>query len=435
LRWEFQKIVLVLAGITLCQVYAQEPGKDDFSLVTTDRLEDAGSWPTKGEPARNLFVGNEKCKECHQTIAAAQETTPMFHAGVRAGESDVLRKHEQLSYQDDSFQYSLSHKPEGETFSVTGGESVPGSETRDGAAAMWAFGTGQFGQTYILEKDGAYIESRLSYYTNLNALDVTAGQSARIPEGVEKALGNRLDDATARRCFSCHTTAPVTSGVFEAEKATPGIQCEACHGPGVRHVAAMQAQRYEQGTAAILNPAHLSPVDSVDFCGACHRTWADVALMMPADMGNSSVRFQPYRLEESRCWGKNGDARITCIACHNPHQPLVTELSTYDGKCLACHSAKPDPERRVMAKTTCKVGTSKCVSCHMPKYEARQTHAQFTDHYIRVVRTVRQSSWVPYGSAPFSEMQAFAGLSEPAGCARSRRSIWPGARRIGPRCR
>jgi hypothetical protein len=34
----------------------------------------------------------------------------------------------------------------------------------------------------------------------------------------------------------------------------------------------------------------------------------------------------------------------------------------------------------------CKVSISNCVSCHMPKYEIPQTHASFTDHYIRVVQ-------------------------------------------------
>jgi len=34
----------------------------------------------------------------------------------------------------------------------------------------------------------------------------------------------------------------------------------------------------------------------------------------------------------------------------------------------------------------CKVATSNCVTCHMPKYDLPQTHAVFTDHEIRVVR-------------------------------------------------
>ena len=384
-----KRLALVLVGIVLHQASAKEPVKYDFSLTTQDRVRSAGWWPTKGEPARDLYAGNEKCAGCHSTIAATQATTPMFHAGVRAAESEILQKHEQLKFQDGSFQYSLTHAPEGVTYSVTGGED------KDAAAAVWAFGMGKLGQTYVLEKDGAYFESRLSYFTSLSALDITPGQSPAIPEGVKKALGNRLDDDTSRRCFGCHMTAAVTSGVLEPEKATPGVHCEACHGPGAAHVAAMQARQYDQGIAAIMNPANLSPVDSVDFCGACHRTWADVEVEMPADIGTGSLRFQPYRLEESRCWGKGGDARITCIACHDPHQPLVTELSAYDSKCLACHSAKPNPVGRMAAKTTCKVATSNCVSCHMPKYVIKRTHAQITDHYIRVVRTKGPSSWVP----------------------------------------
>jgi len=54
----------------------------------------------------------------------------------------------------------------------------------------------------------------------------------------------------------------------------------------------------------------------VDYCGSCHRTWWDVTL--DESPGLKSLRFQPYRLENSRCWGK-GDARLTCVACHDPH--------------------------------------------------------------------------------------------------------------------
>jgi Cytochrome c3 len=382
-------LALILMGIALQQSAAKEPVNYGFSLTTRDRVRSAGWWPTKGEPARNLYAGNEACEGCHRTIAATQATTPMFQAGVRAGESEILQKHKQLNFQDGSFLYSLTDAPEGVTYSVTG------AEDKNAAAVVWAFGMGKLGQTYVLEKDGAYFEGRVSFFTSLNALDITPGQSTAIPEGVEKALGNRLDDDTSRRCFSCHMTAVVTSGVLEPEKAKPGVHCEACHGPGATHVAAMQARQFEKGIAAIVNPKNLSPVDSVDFCGACHRTWADVEVDMPADIGTASLRFQPYRLEESRCWGKGGDPRITCIACHNPHQPLVTELSAYDSKCLACHSLKPNPKGRMAAKTTCKTGTSICVSCHMPKYGMKRTHSQFTDHYIRVVRTRGPSTWVP----------------------------------------
>jgi hypothetical protein len=111
-------------------------------------------------------------------------------------------------------------------------------------------------------------------------------------------------------------------------------------------------------------------------------------------VGIANVRAQPYRLEKSRCWGKNGDARITCVACHDPHQKLVRDTSAYDKNCLSCHlataSTKPAPDHPGSA---CKVGTKDCASCHMPKYELADFHYKFTDHDIRVVRA----------NAPFPE--------------------------------
>jgi hypothetical protein len=50
-----------------------------------------------------------------------------------------------------------------------------------------------------------------------------------------------------------------------------------------QHVAALSTGHADLASAAIFNPARLSPVDSVDFCGSCHRTWADVAMGMPAN--------------------------------------------------------------------------------------------------------------------------------------------------------
>jgi hypothetical protein len=139
------------------------------------------------------------------------------------------------------------------------------------------------------------------------------------------------------------------------------------------------------GAQTIFGAKKLSPVDSVDFCGACHRTPMDVAVEMPANMGIATLRFQPYRLERSLCWGEKGDARITCVACHDPHKPLMRDLSAYDAKCLLCHAGKGEaPSTTRIAG--CTVGAKECASCHMPKYEIPAVHAMFTDHYIRIVR-------------------------------------------------
>jgi hypothetical protein len=196
-------------------------------------------------------------------------------------------------------------------------------------------------------------------------------------------MGRVVRQPELGRCFGCHMTAPTAGGRFDPDRALPGVTCEACHGPGRRHVAAAQRGAFAEARGAVLNPARLAPADAVDFCGACHATFWDVKLA--GETGVARLRSQPHRLQSSACWG-TGDSRLTCAACHDPHQPLVREARAYDARCLACHAAAgaaPTPDRPGKA---CAGGrTADCASCHMPKYEVPDMHFRFTDHLIRVV--------------------------------------------------
>jgi hypothetical protein len=140
----------------------------------------------------------------------------------------------------------------------------------------------------------------------------------------------------------------------------------------------------ENGRALIFNPARLDPVASVDFCGACHRTWQDVVGNGLIGAGILNVRFAPYRLENSRCW-KQQDARITCVACHDPHKPLVQEAESYDSRCMQCHVQHGAKPAKALPGKACPVAKNKCVTCHMPKYQPATLHSSFTDHWIRLV--------------------------------------------------
>jgi hypothetical protein len=170
-------------------------------------------------------------------------------------------------------------------------------------------------------------------------------------------------------------------GKFDLARAIPGVTCEACHGPGARHVQAMREGRQDDGRAAIFNPADLNATDMVDFCGACHRTPMDVKAAK--DFVPLNIRFQPYRLAKSRCWIKP-DLRLSCPACHNPHHDVARDPASYDDKCLACH-AKDKAGEIAAGLKTCPVGTRRCVNCHMPRYQVADMHGSFTDHFIRIV--------------------------------------------------
>jgi hypothetical protein len=345
-------------------------------MATEDRVQFSGWWPTKGTAPRNEFLGPNACAECHASKVRTQTQTPMAQAALRPTDSEALRSHQQLTFQLPPYTYQISRQDDGSLYSVTDGKqtiAVPVS---------WAFGLGQSGQTYVLEHNGTFYESRVSYFPALGGLDLTPAPSPAAATTLENALGrSMLYAGETQRCFGCHTTASTANQRFDPSHLIPGVTCEACHGPGAKHVAAMKAKRMEQGLKAILDPGQLNPVDQVDFCGACHRSYVDVVLSKT--FGIRNLRFQPYRLQRSQCWIKSNNG-ITCLNCHNPHQPRIRDLASYDDRCLSCHQRGHTAGGRSFK--TCPVSTNNCVSCHMPKYELPEMHAKFTDHFIRVVR-------------------------------------------------
>jgi hypothetical protein len=369
-------VLLALSSVFAAGVLSQSR-KTEISETTEDRIAASPWWPTKSVPDGRQLVGNAECAMCHTDKAKTQAITPMAHAGARAADAEILRGHEKLIGELGSYRYEIARDATGSAYSVSDGAQTVSAQLE------WAFGIAHKGQTYIYSRAGAYYESRVSFYRTLQSLALTTGHSSDSPTSVDAALGRRMDSSEAQHCFGCHTSGSMISGRFDSAHATPGITCEQCHSPGAKHVAAMKAGKIDEGRRAILNPRKLSAVASIDFCGACHRTWADV--VQTEVTGVANVRFQPYRLDSSKCWGR-GDARLACYTCHDPHQPLVTEIASYDSKCLSCHVTKSGERLVGHAGAACPVATSNCASCHMPKIEVPSMHAAFTDHRIRIVR-------------------------------------------------
>lgn len=368
--------VLLILGESVASQNPAYHGQSATREETVDRLKVDGWWPTKTNAARADFLGPKECATCHSDEANTWSETPMAHASVRASDAPLPFTAKPFLFASENLRYELGATSDGVSLSVTKGVRSKS------VSLLWAFGVGRRGQTYIYESDGAFYESHLSYYRSLDGLEITSGHETLVPSEVDNALGLRLERQVAEHCFRCHTTASVTSTGFDPEKSFAGVTCEACHGPGAKHVSAMKAGHLEEGRNAILNPRYLNPVASVEFCGACHRTWADAAWFANEIVG---VRFQPYRLEESRCWG-DGDARLNCTACHNPHKPLTETLSSYDKNCLVCHARASQALRRIRRTRSCRVGTRNCVTCHMPQTVIPSMHSRFTDHRIRIVR-------------------------------------------------
>ncbi len=325
------------------------------------------------------FVGGQACAECHGDIAAKQQQTVMAKAMVRAADCQILREHRSLKFQQGKFAYGITREGDRSIYEVTDGAQVIK------APLLYAFGQGFSGQTYVFEFAGVTYESRVSFYHAIKALDVTLGHDPRPPATLAEAAGRAMSLDETRNCFGCHTTNPkIEAGATPDKPLTIqfnhklGISCESCHGAGESHVAAAKAGQPTKGW-----PRRLSAFDGDDLsqstCGACHRS-VDEVIEMPNHAGDNNVRFQPYRIFNSRCY--SADKRIGCTACHDPHDKLERDVAFYDAKCTACHHAsKADATVRV-----CKTGKRDCASCHMPKVALPGAHFQFTDHRIRIAR-------------------------------------------------
>src|SRR5712671_6918494 len=275
------------------------------------------------------------CAPCHRAQTIAFANAGMTRALESGARSAILRSHPNLSATIGGYSYEIADT----ALTVTDGKDtlrVP---------IDWTFGQGAAGQTFLFQRDGRWYESRVSYFSALQALDFTLGMQSITPHNLVEAAGRLIGPAEVGKCFDCHATnvvkspRPVLSGMIE------GVQCERCHGPSDAHLRG----------ASMRKLGSLATEEMSDFCGQCHRTWSQIASDGPRGIQN--VRFQPYRLAGSKCYDA-ADSRIRCTACHNPHRDVETNAAAYDAKCIACHS----PRSLKSGAHVCKTTTKDCVT-------------------------------------------------------------------------
>ena len=312
------------------------------------------------------------CAPCHRTEAAQFDSAGMAHALLTAAQSEILKSHPKLMFREGPFSYAIERHGNQSWYTLADGQrqiSLP---------VEWAFGLGAAGQTYVVRRDNAWYEGRVSYYRELKGLDLTVGAPREVPGNLDEAVGRRLSVRGLNECFNCHSTGALRDGSLHTESLTPGVQCRRCHEDTEAHVTAFQHPQNSQ-----VSPPRLSALTAgkmSEFCGQCHRTWVEVVSQGPHDINN--VRFQPYRLANARCWDP-ADARIRCTACHDPHSAVAHAAGFSDSRCLACHSGGSGGKS---GAKVCLTASANCATCHMPKIRIPGTHHDFTDHWIRIVR-------------------------------------------------
>jgi len=152
-------------------------------------------------------------------------------------------------------------------------------------------------------------------------------------------------------CGACHTTGYSPQGNQDGMPgivgtwAEPGIQCEACHGPGSLHV------RNPPGVQMVLDR-------DAELCGQCHIRGAIEAV--DAKDGFIEHHEQYEELFQSK------HITLDCIVCHDPHQGVVqlrqAEVQTTRTRCENCHLVEASfQDSQIHPNIT------QCLDCHMPR--------------------------------------------------------------------
>jgi len=228
-------------------------------------------------------------------------------------------------------------------------------------------------------------------------------------------------------CIFCHNTGPKPGFVnykerprkkdksFDSEVGELGIACEACHGPGRKHIEAVSnpAKRYEAHLGQlpdlhIVDPTKLPKAEASAICGQCHgqrvpKNQSDVPLWLergpsfrpgdkleqhviplradtrlPGDRERIDLRFwadgtprlsayEYQGMTMSACYLKG---ELQCGSCHTMHKGSVhgnlTNAMRGNQACVQCHEEiGRDPEAHTHHEP--KSSGSQCMECHMPR--------------------------------------------------------------------
>jgi len=351
------------------------------------------------------YVGNKECVYCHREISQSFLQTGMGRSFYRPGAQPDIE-----DYTDNNHVYDRQNNLHYEMIAAADGYYQVEYRENDQAVRThelrrkvdYVVGSGNNNRTYLASENGYINEMPVTWYSEKEIWDLSPGYNRS---------NMRFNRPVVAECMHCHNS----YNAFEEFSVnrytgtiTEGISCERCHGPGQLHVDKHMASADELNRTdvdrTIVNPAHLSAELQMDVCLQCHLQ-GEISVFKT---GKSSSDFRPGmhlkdiktvfiedglpkgdfriashggRISLSTCFtASNGS--MTCITCHNPHEPVQERSRTYfNDRCMDCHATE---SLTVLQKVTDHSNKGDCVHCHMKQGATSDIlHVNFTDHWIR----------------------------------------------------
>ena len=377
-----------------------------------------------GNPTQSTFVGNGACASCH--ASQVRDWTGSHHdlAMQEASEKTVLGDFDNATFVYEGVTTSFYRKGD-EYWVKTDNEN---GELQDYRVA-YVFGVYPLQQLLLPITKG-----------QLNALSI-AWDARNLSEGGQPwyHIYEDQEPVTAEsplhwtgiyhnwnsRCAECHST-NVVKGYDGARRQYTttydqiDVGCEACHGPGSRHVELANAGKIdrsqssaEMGLALSLaargqwrrapgddiaqRVTPLTDQTQVDNCGRCHSRRATLGdyhygqsllnthrlstLESPLYWHDGQILDEVY-VYGSFMQSKMAQAGVVCSNCHNPHSnELVAEGNAV---CTQCHKSETYDAPAHHRHSVTSAGSA-CVECHMPSQIYMGVDAR-RDHSMRIPR-------------------------------------------------
>jgi predicted CXXCH cytochrome family protein len=241
------------------------------------------------------------------------------------------------------------------------------------AAASALYGSEE-GNTLLLIGSGTAGSVRVATDLRVEVVEGTQLETTFPPHDQLAVQGAAVD--AGQTCLGCHTTG---YSILEKNYSEPGVGCEACHGPGRKHVDSGGLE----GT--IVNPSKLSADRNRMVCGQCHSLGFDPSGKHPFPVSGGKAPFLPGEdlnvafIDSKPVTTFQGGEYSTfvnspepysdqlCTDCHNPHgneeaqSMLVDPSSTL---CKRCHSNPLSGIDQVDEESHWGADRHNCWECH-----------------------------------------------------------------------
>jgi predicted CXXCH cytochrome family protein len=352
------------------------------------------------------YINDEKCADCHVSIARTYAQHPMGRSAV------PIRELAGKQFYDAKHRNPFDAKGVRLWVDAIGDRVWHRHAPIEDGNPIWevrqevhhVIGSGTRGYSYLAEVDGYLFQTAISWFSQKELWDISPGF------GMVPTPGRPIHTA----CLHCHTNRVkevpgylrrYEPGVFDGH----AIGCQRCHGPGEKHVQFRESGEINphEIDRTIVNPAHLPWQLRENVCEQCHvsgetritrrgRGWFDyrpgtrledflaIFVKNPDLPSVHKAVSHVEQMRKSACFQKtDGKKKLGCISCHDPHQRVDPALRTayYRQRCLNCHEEKSCSVP--VAERLRKSPGDSCYSCHMPQAPAADiAHTALTDHSI-----------------------------------------------------